>query len=91
MQTAVTMLAPSAPFLWGAAGFCLGASVLGAAWAVLDGRRRYVRRLVLGFAARALVDALTDLEQDGELGYHHMHRVGDIRDLAAAVAKVAQE
>jgi|GEM_PF-3579773 len=86
------VLVTSPAFLSGfAVGFFVGAGIVSAACAVVGYHRRQVRRLVLGFSARALVDALNDLEQDGELGYHHMHRVGERRDLAAAVARVAEE
>lgn len=87
-----TVLVTSGSFLVGAAaGFTIGAGALSAVFAILDAHRRQMRRLVLGFAARALVDALTALVEDGDLPYRLMYQGGSARDLAAAVAKVAEE
>lgn len=77
-----------------AAGFILGfatASGLCLAWRAQD---RRTRRLVLGFAATALADALARLQESIEvnaLDSNLLREVGGCRDLAAAVAKVAVE
>lgn len=82
----------SPAFLWGiVAGLCAGAGLVAGVCGILCAHRRQIRRTVLGFAAQSLVDALEALQQEGELGYHHIRQVGNIRDLAAAVARVAME
>jgi len=86
------LLAMPAPFLWGSAvGFALGAGASSAVFAAVEYHRRHVRRLVLGFAARSLQDALAALMEDGDLTYRLMHQVEGLHDLAAAVARVAGE
>ena len=89
-----TVLGPSTGLLWGAVGFVTGfalASGLCLAWRSQD--RRF-RRLVVGFAANALVVALVRLEESIRAHAPDLdlrREVGGCRELAAAVAKVAEE
>lgn len=86
------VLAMPAPFLWGSAvGFALGAGAASAVFGVLDAHHRHLRRLVLGFAARSLQDALAALLEDNGLPHRLTQPVANARDLAAAVARVAGE
>lgn len=68
------------PFLYGLA---IGAGATAAAAMVVDAHRRKMVAAALG----ALVDGLAKLEQDGELGYRHMHQVGALREIAAGVRR----
>lgn len=83
--------APGALLASGAAGFALGAGVASAVFGVLDAHHRHLRRLVLGFAARSLQDALAALLEDNGLPHRLAQPVANARDLAAAVARVAGE
>jgi hypothetical protein len=85
------VLTASGPFLSGlAAGFVLGAALVSAGCTLLGHRHQQVRRRVLGGAARALADALGDLERDGDLG-PHAYLVCRLHALAAAVARAEED
>jgi len=83
-----TVLAAPTGLLWAAVvGFC-AASGLCLAW---RSQERRTRRLVLGFAAQALVKCLADLVTALPRYSDVAEQAGRCRNLAAAVVKVAEE
>jgi hypothetical protein len=86
------VLVASTPVLWaGAVGFALGAGAMSAACALLDHHRQRARRMVIGFAARSMQDSLATLAALDGLPAGLARHLAGLRDLAAAVARVASE